>query len=67
MPHELAFIGIYFPPLLVNFALALMLALITAVVLNRLRVSRYFIYPPVVFISFVIFYTCLLSIYLIPA
>ena len=67
MPHELAFIGIYFPPLLINFAIGLVLALITAVVLNSLRLSRFFIYPPVVFISFVLLYTCLLSMYVIPA
>lgn len=67
MPHELAFIGIYFPPLLINFAIGLTLAIGTAIVLNYFRISRYFGYPPVVFISLVVLYTCMLSMYVIPA
>ncbi|WP_082936374.1 DUF1656 domain-containing protein [Halodesulfovibrio spirochaetisodalis] len=67
MPHELSFIGIYFPPILANFALGLLLALGTAFVLNHLRMSRLLGYPPLVFISLVVLYTCLLSKFVIPA
>ncbi|WP_366519902.1 DUF1656 domain-containing protein [Halodesulfovibrio sp.] len=67
MPHELAFLGIYFPPILANFALGLVLALATVFVLNYFKMSRYFGYPPVVFLSLVVLYTCLLSKYVIPA
>lgn len=67
MPHELSIIGIYFSPLLANFALGLTLALGTAFILNYFRLSRIFIYPPLVFIALVVLYTCLLSKYVIPA
>lgn len=67
MPHELSFIGIYFSPLLANLVLGFMLSLGTAFILNYFRLSRFFGYPPLVFVSLVVLYTCLLSRYVIPA
>lgn len=67
MPHEISLFGIYFPPLLINFALGLTMALGTAVFLNYFRLSRFFAYPPIVFVSLVILYTCMLSSFAILA
>ena len=67
MPHEFSFIGIYLSPLLVNFAFGVILSFATALFLNYTRLSRFFIYPPIVFISLVILYTCFLSTYVLPA
>ena len=67
MPHEISLFGVYFPPILINFALGLTMALGTAIVLNYFRLSRFLAYPPVVFISMVILYTCMLSSFVILA
>jgi hypothetical protein len=34
--------------------------------LNRYRLSRIFYYPPLVFVGFIVIYTCLIGTFLIP-
>jgi hypothetical protein len=67
MPTELELGGVYFPPMLMNGILAVAGAVLTAHLLNRFRLSRYFSNPPVVFFSLSIIYACLLSMFAIPA
>ena len=67
IPHEVYLGEVFFPPMLVDAALGLVAASLTARLLNRFRVSRYFYHPPLVLISLAVIYTGLFSIFLIPA
>ena len=67
IPHELYVGEIFFPPMLLDAALGLVAAVITARLLNRFRLSRYFYYPSLVLIALAVIYTGLFSIFLIPA
>ena len=66
MPHEFAIGGIYVPPLLIASVLGTLAAAVTARLLNRVRLSRYFFYPPAVFLALMIIYTVLFDTLLIP-
>ena len=57
MPHEFAISGVYMPPLLVAGTLGVIAAVITARLLNRYRLSRYFFYPPLVQLALAVIYT----------
>jgi len=67
IPHEIHLGEIFFPPMLLNAALGLVAASLTARLLNRFRVSRYFYHPPLVLIALAVIYTGLFSIFLVPA
>jgi hypothetical protein len=66
IPHELYVGEIFLPPMLLDAALGLVAALITARLSNRFRVSRYFYQPPLVLIALTVIYTGLFSIFLMP-
>ncbi len=66
MPHEFAIGGVYVPPMLIAGVLGTIAAAVTARLLNRVRLSRYFFYPPLVFLALMIIYTVLLDTLLIP-
>ncbi|WP_027527003.1 DUF1656 domain-containing protein [Bradyrhizobium sp. Ec3.3] len=66
IPHELHIGEVFFPPILLDAALGLVAASITARLLNRFRVSRYLYHPSLVLIALVVIYTGLLSIFLFP-
>ena len=59
MPHEFAIGGVYFPPLLIASFLGVTAAVLTAMALNRYRLSRYFFYPPLVFLALAVIFTVL--------
>jgi hypothetical protein len=61
IPHEFAIGGVYMPPMLVAGILAAIATVITAHLLNRYRISRYFFYPPAVSISLMITYIVLIE------
>jgi hypothetical protein len=61
LPHEIAIGGIYLPPLLAATMIGLLFTVITARLLNRYRLSRYFFYPPLVFLALVVIYTIVLG------
>ncbi len=65
-PHEVSIGGVYFPPLLLASILGVLLAVLTALLLNRYRLSRFFYYPPLVFLGLGIIYTGLIGTFLIP-
>ena len=67
VPHELYVGEVFFPPMLLDAALGLLAATITARLSNRFRVSRYFYSPSLVLIALTVIYTGLFSIFLIPA
>ena len=66
-PSEFSIGGIYMPPMLVAALMGLLAAIVTARLLNRLRLSRYLFYPPLVFVALVVIYTGLISIFIIRA
>ena len=66
MPHEFAIGGVYMPPLLIAAILGTIAAVTTARLLNRYRLSRYFFYPPLVFVALAIIYTVLIGTLIIP-
>jgi hypothetical protein len=65
-PHELYIGEVFLPPMLLDAVLGLAAAWLTARLLNRFRLSRYFYHPPLVLIALTVIYTGLFSIFLLP-
>jgi hypothetical protein len=65
IPHEFAIGEVYLPPLLVAAFLGLMAAMVTARLLARYRLTKYFSYPPLVFIALTIIYTVMIGTFVI--
>ncbi len=65
IPSEFSVGGIYLPPLLVAGCLGVFLAYWTVGLLNRYRLSRYFFYPPLVFLALSIIYSVLIGTYVV--
>ncbi|MEP1472880.1 MAG: DUF1656 domain-containing protein [Halieaceae bacterium] len=61
IPHELALGDVYFSPVLPVFTLALLGAWISTGLLNKLRLSRYIMYPNSTFLAFMIAYMLLMD------
>jgi len=66
VPAEVNILGVYFSPLLLASILGVTGAALTAIALNRYRLSRFFYYPPVIFLSLAVIYTSLIGTILIP-
>ena len=66
IPQEFAIGGVYMPPLLIAAILGTIAAVVTARLLNRYRLSKYFFYPPLVFVALAIIYTVLIGTLIIP-
>jgi hypothetical protein len=66
IPKEFTIGGVYFPPLLIAAVLGVTAAVLTVIVLNRYRLSKYFFYPPLVFLALAIIYTGLIGTFIIP-
>ena len=56
----------FLPPMLVAAILGVSLAFLTARLLNRYRLSRYLIYPPLVFVALTVLYTVAVGYVLVP-
>ena len=65
IPHEFAIGEVYMTPLLVAAFLGLIAAIVTAHLLNRYRLTRYFFYPPLVFVTLTIIYTIFIGTFII--
>ncbi len=65
IPHEFAIGGIYMPPLLIASMLGVIAAMVTARLLNRYRLSKYFFYPPLVLLALMVIYTILFEMFVI--
>jgi hypothetical protein len=61
IPHEIALGEIFMPPLLVAGTLAVVATVMTVHLLNRYRLSRYFYYPPLVFVALTVIYTVVIG------
>jgi len=66
VPVEFSIAGVYMPPLLVASVLGVITAMIAARLMNSYRLSRYFFYPPLVFISLVVIFTVIYGVSIIP-
>jgi hypothetical protein len=66
IPHEFVIGGIYFPPLLIAGILGVLASALTAMLLNRYRLSRFLYNPPLVFLALSVIYTGLIGTFLIP-
>lgn len=53
------------PPLLVAALFGVIAAIVTANLLNRYRLSRYFFYPPLVFLALMVIHTLLIGEFII--
>ena len=65
IPHEFAIGGVFMPPLLVASLFGTIAAVVTARLLNRYRLSRYFFYPPLVFLTLMVIYTVFIGTFII--
>jgi Protein of unknown function (DUF1656) len=61
--HELSIGDVYLSPLLPVIALALIATWLTTVVLNKLRLSRYIVFPSSTFLALMAAYMLLLDAY----
>ena len=66
IPREFVIGGVYMPPLLIVAILGMIAAVATARLLNRYRLSRYFFYPPLVFLALAVIYTVIIGTFIIP-
>jgi len=62
-PHELALGDVYLSPLVPVSSLALIGAWITTIILSRLRLSRYIVFPSTTFIAIMVLYMLLMNTY----
>ena len=67
VPSEFAIGEVYFPPLLIAALIGLLAAWLTARLLNRYRLSRFFFYPPLVLLALVVIYTVIIGTFVIPS
>ena len=66
LPSEFAIGGVYVPPMLIAALLGILLALLTAKLLDCYRLSRFFFYPPLVYVALILIYTVLIGTFVIP-
>lgn len=67
IPREFTISGVYMPPMLIAALLGILVAMLTARLLNRYQLSRYFVYPPLVFVAMAVIYTVVIGTFIIPA
>ena len=65
IPHEIAISEVFFPPLLIASFLGLVATVITVRLLNRYRLSRFFFYPPLVFLALTVIYTLIIGTFFV--
>ena len=66
IPKEFVIGGVYFPPLLIAGILGVLAAALTAMLLNRYRLSRFLYNPPLAFLALAVTYTGLIGTFIIP-
>ncbi len=54
--HEMSLGDVYFSPMLLVIILSFMATGISTVILNKLRLSSYFIYPPLSYLAIMMLY-----------
>ena len=64
-PHELSIGDVYFSPILAVVLLSFLATVVTVLLMNKLKLTRYLYAPSYVFISFVALYMVLIDTFLI--
>ncbi len=64
-PREFFIGGVYLPPLLVAALMGVIAASLTVSQLNKYRLSRYFFYPPLVYVAIAVIYTGIFGTYVV--
>ena len=67
IPREFTIGEVYMPPMFIAALLGTIAALVTAHLLNRYRLSRYFFHPPLVFVALAVIYTVLIGTFVLPS
>ena len=67
VPSEFAIGEVYFPPLLIAALIGVSAAWLSALLLNRYRLSRFFHYPPLVLLALAVIYTVIVGTFIIPS
>lgn len=62
-PHELSISDVYFSPILPALLIAFFAAVLTVLLLNKLKLSRFFYAPAYVFIAIMVLYLVLIDAY----
>ena len=65
VPHEFAIGGVYLPPMLIAAIIGIVAALLTTRVFNKLRLPRFFFYPPLVSLALMVIYTIAVGTFVI--
>ena len=63
--HELALGDVYFSPILIVIVIAFIASAFSGVLLNKLRLSQYIVYPPLSFLAIMVIFVVLIDHYLI--
>lgn len=58
--------GVYLPPMLIAATIGSLFAIGTAILLNRFRLSRFLVYPPLDFVALTVLYTGLVGALFLP-
>ena len=66
IPSEFILGDVYFPPLLIAGLLGFVAAWLSAQLLNRYRLSRFFAYPPLVLLALAVIYRVFFGTFVIP-
>ena len=66
IPKEFSLGGVYFPPWLIAALFGVIATWLSVALLNHLHLSRFFAYPPLVFLAMAVIYTVGFGTYLIP-
>ena len=66
VPSEVNIMGVYAPPLMIAVILGTIAMVLTVYLLNRHRLSRYFLYPELVMLALVSIYTTIIGTLVIP-
>ncbi len=66
IPIEFSIGGVYMPPLLMASVLGVVSALMLSRLLNSYRLSKYFFYPPLVFVALSIIFTMIYGVSIVP-
>ncbi len=61
MPHELALGDVYLSPLVPVFTVALLGAWVSTILLNKMRLSRYILFPSTTFLTLMTLYILLMN------
>jgi hypothetical protein len=66
-PHEFAIAGVYMPPMLVAALFGIIATVLSVRLISHYRWSKYFAFPPAVFLALTVIYTVFFGTFIIGA